>query len=62
MEDMTQVAEPGRADVLARVAGSDADLIRELADRARAEGLELTDENGLHDAAWRDAPGPACSA
>lgn len=33
--------------VPARTAGSDADLIRELAERARAEGLELTGENGL---------------
>ena len=44
MEDVAEVA--GRA-MPARAAGSDADLIRELAERARAGGLELTGENGL---------------
>jgi hypothetical protein len=31
----------------AQVAGTDADLVRELAERARAEGLRLTGEGGL---------------
>src|SRR6185437_14364409 len=31
----------------ARVAGTDTDLVRELAERARAEGLQLTGEGGL---------------
>ncbi|HVB41418.1 MAG TPA: transposase [Streptosporangiaceae bacterium] len=44
MEDVTEVAE---REIPARTAGTDADLIRELADRARAGGLELTGGNGL---------------
>jgi putative transposase len=40
---MDVAAEEARA----RVAGTDAELLRELADRARAEGLHLTGDGGL---------------
>ena len=41
MSDVTNEETPGR------VAGTDADLVRELAERARSEGLQLTGEGGL---------------
>jgi putative transposase len=44
VEDLTVVAEP---EVPVREVLPEGDLIRQLADRARAEGLELTGENGL---------------
>jgi putative transposase len=41
------VTDVTNGQILAGVAGTDADLVRELAERARAEGLQLTGEGGL---------------